>query len=74
MTNAEKLINEGMEKGILKAKSETAISQLSKKFGVLPKDLHNAIQHADAETLNRMLDHIFDLTSLEDVNHYLKDQ
>ena len=75
MTIAETLINEGMEKGMkkgfLNARSETTINLLSKKFGVLPNEMKNTIQHADAETLNRILDHIFDLTSLEDVNRYL---
>jgi len=78
MTIAEKLINEGMEKGMekgfLNAKSETAINLLSKKFGVLPNETKNKIQHADAETLNRILDHIFDLTSLEDVDHFMTEQ
>ncbi len=84
MTIAEKLINEGMEKGIekgmkkgmkkgfLSAKSETALSLLTKKFGSLPKKIKNKIQKADADTLSLILDNIFDLTSLEDLDDFLK--
>ena len=84
MTIAEQLINEGMQKGMqkglqkglqkgfLSAKSETAMHQLTKKFGVLPEEMQNKIQKADADTLNLILDNIFDLTSLEDVAKYFR--
>ena len=80
MTIAEQLINEGMqkglekgmEKGFLSAKSETAMHLLTKKFGILPEEMQNKIQKADADTLNFILDNIFDLTSLEDVAKYFR--
>ncbi len=68
MTIAEKLINEGM----LNAKSETAMNLLTKKFGVLPDDIKIKIQQADADTINRILDNIFDLASLAEVQSYLQ--
>ena len=70
MTIAEQLINEGLEKGILKAKSETAVQLLTKKFGVLPEELQGRIQKADAGTLGLILENIFDLASLTDVDKF----
>lgn len=76
MTIAEQLINEGMQKGlqkgILSAKLETSIHLLTRKFGVLPEELQNKLQMADADTLNLILDNILDIASLEDVAKYLQ--
>ncbi len=61
-----------MEKGFLNAKSETATRQLTKKFGVLPDDIKNKIQQADADTIDRILDNIFEVASLAEVQSYLQ--
>jgi len=74
-TIAEKLLNEGMEKGkekgFVEAKSETAIRQLSKKFGELPEEVSTSLKEADMETLDVILEQIFDLQSLEEVKKIL---
>ncbi len=68
----EEGIEEGIEKGFLIAKSETAIRQLTKKIGILPEETQEKLKKAEAETLNNILDDIFDLSSLQEVEKYLE--
>ena len=68
MTIAQKLINEGL----INAKLETAQRLLTKKFGDLPDGLLNKLQKASIQELDGILDNIFDIKDLEEVEKILK--
>ena len=76
MTLAELFREEGRKKGIeageTRALAKTLIKLLTRKFGPVPKDLHQKIANLDSTTLDIMIDRIFDYNSLDDIKPYLQ--
>lgn len=76
MTLAEKLRQEGIEKGReegeTKALIKTAIKLLTRKFGILPEELKMKISKLDTTTLEVIIEGILDYKSLEDVKKYIQ--
>lgn len=68
----EKGREQGLEKGQQRALQETAISQLKKKFRGIPETYLARVRRQDSETLRRILDDIFEMTNLADLERYLK--
>ncbi|MDI3481107.1 MAG: hypothetical protein PWQ97_762 [Tepidanaerobacteraceae bacterium] len=66
----KKGLTEGMEKGLKEGKADTAIRLLRKKLGALPKEKEERIRKAPRETLDKILDDIFAIESLEDLDKY----
>ncbi len=76
MTLAEKFREEGREEGVLRGRKEerikTATRLLTRKFGTLPEDIKIKIKQLDADTLEILIDSIFEYKSLDDAKKYLK--
>ncbi len=74
MTTAQKLIQEGVEKGRL----ETAISLLlkltKKRFGKASLILEKKLEQSDLDTLDRFGDSFFDFKNIEDAEKWWDDQ
>ena len=66
MTTAEKLIEQGLERGTLLDKKEILIKQISKKFGISEKERSFIMAVADKEKLDLALDKIL-FTESKDV-------
>ncbi len=66
----EKGIEQGIEKGELQAKREIVQSQLTKKLGSIPGHISTQIEKADCQTLTRVLDDIFGINSISDLENY----
>ena len=63
MSIAEKLREEGIEKGKIEGKKEIAINVLSRRFGnELTEELKEKIRHADDETINYIGDNLLEIT------------
>jgi len=72
MTIAEKLRNEGMEKGKLEERREFAIRLLSKRFGdQLTQEMKDKIRKADEKTLDYIGDNLLEIT-IEELKEILK--
>ncbi|WP_233186835.1 MULTISPECIES: hypothetical protein [Petrotoga] len=72
MTIAEKLRNEGMEKGKLEGEREFAIKILSKRFGnQLTEEIKDKIRKADEKTIDYIGDNLLEIT-IEDLKELLK--
>ncbi|OLS01549.1 Rpn family recombination-promoting nuclease/putative transposase [Tissierella creatinophila] len=83
VTTAERLIKEGMEKGIeegmekgmekgeKEGKVVIAIKLLTKKFGILPSETKDRIKNLDIETLDVLIDGIFEYNSLGDIEKFI---
>ena len=75
MTLAEKFREEGREEGLEKGKAntlvKTAIKLLTKKFGILPKEVTSKISELDNSTLEIIIDGIFEYKTLDDVKKYI---
>ncbi|MGV8155177.1 MAG: DUF4351 domain-containing protein, partial [Alkaliphilus sp.] len=77
MTIAQRLRDEGIEKGIEKGKREelfeTVTVQLNKRFKtkVLPVALSKKIASLNSEQLRKIRDDIFEIETLEDIKKYL---
>lgn len=67
MTLAEKW----REEGEAKAMSKMVTIQLTKKFGILPKEVTESIAKADVPTLESLLTNIFAIETLDEVKRYL---
>ena len=68
----KKGIKEGKKEGKIEGKISTLLRQLSKKFGILPQEISDRISSIkDLDTIDKMLDDIFDIESLEEVEEYL---
>jgi predicted transposase/invertase (TIGR01784 family) len=63
-------IKEGIKEGLKEGKADTAIRLLKKKFGTLSKEAEEKILKANKETLDKILDDIFTIEKLEDLNKY----
>ena len=61
----------GKAEGKMEAKYELAETLLTKKFGVLPARLLKKLKQANLYYLNVIIEKIFDLASLDDVESYL---
>ena len=64
----EKGVQEGQQKILV----ETVVRLLTKKLGKLPLKFVKKIEVQNSETLSEILDNIFDLQSLEQLESYLK--
>jgi len=72
MTIAEKLRNEGMEKGKLEGEREFAIKILSKRFGnQLTEEIKDKIRKADEKTIDYIGDNLLEIT-IEELKGLLK--
>jgi len=72
MTIAEKLRNEGMEKGKLEGEREFAIKILSKRFGnQLTEEIKDKIRKADEKTIDYIEDNLLEIT-IEELKGLLK--
>ncbi|WP_077369179.1 Rpn family recombination-promoting nuclease/putative transposase [Anaerosalibacter sp. Marseille-P3206] len=71
----EKGMEKGMEKGIQQGERRKslnyAIKLLTKKFGKLPEDYKEKLNNADIEILDLIIEEIFSLESLDDIDKYL---
>lgn len=72
MTLAEKFREEGELRGRKEERVKTATRLLTRKFGALPEDIKGRIQQLDADTLEVLIDGIFEYKSLEDTKKYLQ--
>jgi|GEM_PF-1680347 len=64
---AQKILEEGMEKGIL----TTLKPMIAKKFSRLPADLEEKLDNANREKLIKIRDGMFDFESLEEIREIL---
>lgn len=64
----EKGIEKGMERGI----GVTVIKLLEKKFGSVPEEYVKKIEGANRETLMAIVDNIFEIDKIEDLDKFLK--
>lgn len=75
MTLADIFRQEGKEEGIQQGERRKslnyAIKLLTKKFGKLPEDYKERLNNADTEILDLIIEEIFSLESLDDVDKYL---
>lgn len=62
---------EGILEGQKEGQKELLIRQITKKFGILPKDIANEIKKLDADHLNNLGEAIFDLANLDDLKKWL---
>lgn len=58
---------EGQVEGQTRAKAETLVRQLTRRFGPLPEDARGRIESADPATLDRWLDRVIDAPDLASV-------
>ena len=80
MTIADKLKQEGIEKGRKEGREEgleeglqrPALKLLIKKFGSLPAEYKEEIKKKDAVELDVILDNIIDMESISDLEKYIK--
>lgn len=62
---------EGIQQGERRKSLNYAIKLLTKKFGKLPEDYKERLNNADTEILDLIIEEIFSLESLDDVDKYL---
>ncbi|HFL3828471.1 TPA: Rpn family recombination-promoting nuclease/putative transposase [Clostridioides difficile] len=67
----EEGIKQGIEKGEHRKSLNYAIKLLTKKFGKLPEDYKEKLNNADIEILDLIVEEIFSLESLDDIDKYL---
>ena len=63
----ERLLNEGMQKGMQKGELNVLLRQLTRRFGPLDMATERRLQQASSEELERWADNILDAASLDDV-------
>ncbi|MCY6354761.1 DUF4351 domain-containing protein [Clostridium sp. ZS2-4] len=72
----EEYIKKDIEQAIKKGKKQelvrSSIRLLTKKFGILPKDIKKKLNKADAITLEIIVDSVLEFNKLEEVSKYLK--
>lgn len=68
----EKELKEREEKGIEKGISKTLIRLLTRKFGDISSDYKKKIKNANEHILTKIVDHIFEINKIEDLDEYLK--
>ncbi len=71
-SHAQKILEEGMEKGIEEGILTTLKPMIAKKFSRLPADLEEKLDHADREELIKIRDGMFDFESLEEIREILE--
>lgn len=64
-------IQEGLQEGRREKSLHYAIKLLTKKFGRLPENYRAKIENADIETLDLIIEEIFALESLHEIDKYL---
>lgn len=65
-------IAKGEQIGIFKAKKELVITLLTKRFGALSENILNNINETnDIDILQRIIDNIFDISSIDDIIVFL---
>nr|WP_235603175.1 DUF4351 domain-containing protein [Thermoanaerobacter sp. YS13] len=68
----EKGIKKGIEKGMERGIGVTVIKLLEKKFGNVPEEYVKKIDGANRETLMVIVDNIFEIDKIEDLDKFLK--
>ncbi|MCK8816016.1 Rpn family recombination-promoting nuclease/putative transposase [Natroniella sulfidigena] len=75
MSIAEKLKEEGKEEGKIEGKmeqlQETAFKLLTRKIGRLPKEYKESLKELDKEELEIVIDEVFNIEKLDDIDKYL---
>lgn len=80
MTLAGIFGEEGMQKGIEKgtqagkkeALAESVLKLLTKKFGILPRDIKEKIENLDLLILELLFDDALDFTNIDEINKYFE--
>ena len=67
MSTAEKLVDQGIQKGISKGRVQTLLRLLDRRFGELPPTVHARLDAASPSDLDRWTDRVLDAPSLDDV-------
>ena len=67
MTTAEKLRQEGLEKGRTEGRAELVLKQLTLKFGPLSEEQTQRVRQAGVEQLDRWAERVLDAESLDEV-------
>ena len=67
----EKGIEKGIQQGERRKSLNYAIKLLTKKFGKLPEEYKEKLNNADIEILDLIIEEIFSLESLDNVDKYL---
>lgn len=68
----DKGMEKGIEEGRRKEKVDTAIKFLTKRFGSLNEDLKQGIKELDIDTLEVLIDGIFEFKNLNDIKKYVE--
>jgi len=68
----KKGIEKGIEKGMQRGIGVTVIKLLEKKFGNVPEEYVKKIDGANRQTLMDIVDNIFDIDKIEDLDKFLK--
>ena len=68
----EKGIKKGIEKGMERGIGVTVIKLLEKKFGNVPEEYVKKIEGANRETLMAIVDNIFEINKIEDLERFVK--
>ena len=68
----KKGIEKGIEKGMERGIGVTVIKLLEKKFGNVPEEYVKKIDGANRQTLMDIVDNIFDIDKIEDLDKFLK--
>lgn len=67
----EKGIEKGIQQGERRKSLNYAVKLLTKKFGKLPEEYKEKLNNADIEILDLIVEEIFSLESLDDIDKYL---
>jgi len=68
----KKGIEKGIEKGMERGIGVTVIKLLEKKFGNVPEEYVKKIEGANRETLMAIVDNIFEINKIEDLERFVK--
>ena len=60
-------LKEGLEEGIRRGQAQLLRRQLTSRFGVLPKVIHQYLDQADTTELEQWADNILEASSLEHI-------
>ncbi|MCX7885067.1 MAG: Rpn family recombination-promoting nuclease/putative transposase [Caloramator sp.] len=68
----EKGIEKGTQAGKKEALAKSVLKLLTKKFGILPKDVKEKIEYLDLLTLELLFDDALDFTNIDEINKYFE--
>ena len=65
----ERGLERGLEQGMRRGEAQLLLRQLTRRFGTLPNEIHQRLDHANTTELEQWADNILDATTLEEVFH-----